>query len=179
MCRLRVGLTNKPSVVTILHGNQHKPILVITIIRSDWWECFCIRLPHTKQLISLYVQKFSLSHASVQLKRWHWREHGNHSAALRFSRVQRGVVDVWGNKSRPSGIGAVTSIVFICVRSLLLGNLGKRFIFSPLKPYEWFLQWGSIKKINKKYQHPEPILLSAAPYKAERVYSGLLKANVQ
>ncbi len=48
------------------------------------------------------------------------------------------------------GVQGCCDIVFICVRSLLLGNLGKRFIFSPLKPYECFLQWGSIKKNKKK-----------------------------
>ncbi len=65
------------------------------------------------------------------------------------------------------GSGLVWAL-FICVRSLLLGNLGKRFIFSSLKPYEWFLQWGSITKYIYIYISTKL-----------RVYCELLKGNAQ
>lgn len=71
------------------------------------------------------------------------------------------------------GSGLLRHCVYLCQKPVAW-KPGKEVIFSPLKPYECILQWGVYKKKKKKqeirnYQHPEPILLSSAPHKAESV----------
>ncbi len=65
------------------------------------------------------------------------------------------------------GSGLVWAL-FICVRSLLLGNLGKRFIFSSLKPFECFFFTVGVYYKKKKKNSTKL-----------RVYCELLKGNAQ